>query len=558
MKKSTLLFVLCCFATTFLTAQTTAIPDANFEAFLEANGMGDGIPNNQLVTTANINTVTVLDVSSQSISDLTGVEDFAALVTLRCQDNSLSSLNVTQNTSLSSLVCFANSLTSLDVTQNSSLSLLNCFNNSISDLDLTQNSALSTLNCFNNSLIVLDLSQKPALANLSCYGNSITSLDVSQSTLLTSLLCYNNSLTSLNIKNGNNTNILNFNFDVRNNSNLMCIEVDDAAWSTSNWTNLDVAASFNESCSTTYVPDNNFEQALINLGYDTVLDDYVLTSNINTIITLDVSSLAIVDLTGIEDFIALENLSCYSNSIASLNLMQNTALVSLYCYGNLLNNLDVTLNTSLATLSCGSNSISTLDVTQNTSLSLLNCRNNQLMDLDLSQNVDLSLLNCRDNLLTNLDVSLNTSLTTLLCFNNSLMSLDVKNGNNTTITTSNFNATNNSNLMCINVDDVAYSTTNWTNIDAQTAFDTACTLGIADEDILNLKVYPNPAKNRLMIGVSPGFQITKVELYDVFGKKIEVSLLTENTVDISEIAAGMYLVTITFDNIVITKKLIIN
>ena len=33
----------------------------------------------------------------------------------------------------------------------------------------------------------------------------------------------------------------------------------------------------------TYIPDDNFEQALINLGYDNILDDYVLTANINTI-----------------------------------------------------------------------------------------------------------------------------------------------------------------------------------------------------------------------------------------------------------------------------------
>ena len=30
------------------------IPDDNFEAYLEANGMGDGIPNNDSVSIANI------------------------------------------------------------------------------------------------------------------------------------------------------------------------------------------------------------------------------------------------------------------------------------------------------------------------------------------------------------------------------------------------------------------------------------------------------------------------------------------------------------------------
>ena len=38
----------------------------------------------------------------------------------------------------------------------------------------------------------------------------------------------------------------------------------------------------------TYVPDDNFEQTLINQGYDTVLDDYVLTANINQLTILQV------------------------------------------------------------------------------------------------------------------------------------------------------------------------------------------------------------------------------------------------------------------------------
>ena len=52
----------------------------------------------------------------------------------------------------------------------------------------------------------------------------------------------------------------------------------------------------------TYVPDDNFEQALINLGYDTVLDDYVTTSSIDTVQQLLIEFLNIADLTGIEDF----------------------------------------------------------------------------------------------------------------------------------------------------------------------------------------------------------------------------------------------------------------
>ncbi len=53
MKK--LLLILLCFPLLTL-AQQTYVPDDNFEAYLEANGMGNGIANDDSVTTSNINT----------------------------------------------------------------------------------------------------------------------------------------------------------------------------------------------------------------------------------------------------------------------------------------------------------------------------------------------------------------------------------------------------------------------------------------------------------------------------------------------------------------------
>ena len=55
----------------FLQAQQTYVPDYNFEAYLESNGMGNGIPNDDSVLTANISGVTSFGVSLQGISDLT-------------------------------------------------------------------------------------------------------------------------------------------------------------------------------------------------------------------------------------------------------------------------------------------------------------------------------------------------------------------------------------------------------------------------------------------------------------------------------------------------------
>ena len=81
----------------------------------------------------------------------------------------------------------------------------------------------------------------------------------------------------------------------------------------------------------TYVPDDKFEQALIDLGYDTVLDDSVLTANISGVDTLDVYGEEISDLTGIEAFIALTRLKSYNNKLTSLDVSKNTALEKLYC-----------------------------------------------------------------------------------------------------------------------------------------------------------------------------------------------------------------------------------
>jgi hypothetical protein len=84
----------------------------------------------------------------------------------------------------------------------------------------------------------------------------------------------------------------------------------------------------------TYVPDNNFEQKLINLGIDSALDDSVTTANINTVSTLDVNSQGISDLTGIEDFTALTSLIAYSNNLSSLDLSQNISLTTLFTNWN--------------------------------------------------------------------------------------------------------------------------------------------------------------------------------------------------------------------------------
>jgi Leucine-rich repeat (LRR) protein len=455
------------------TAQTTSIPDNNFEQALIDLGHDSGAIDG-LVTTANISSLTYLDVYNKGISSLTGIEDFTALTTLYCTSNSLTSLDVSSNTALTRLYCSYNSLTSLDVSSNTALTTLYCQSNSLTSLDVSSNTSLDFLDCGNNNLTSLDVSSNTALTELWCQSNSLTSLDVSSNTALTSLSCYSNSLTSLNVKNGNNINFpLGFLFNATNNPSLVCIEVDDVAYSTANWTDIDAGASYSSDCYNTSIPDPVFEQALIDLGHDSgPIDGLVTTSNISSLTFLNVYNKGISSLTGIEDFTALTILYCDSNSLTSLDVSSNTALTTLVCRSNSLTSLDVSSNTALTELYCSSNSLTSLDVSSNIALTTLWCYSNSLTSLDVSGNTALTSLDCESNSLTSLDVSNNIDLTYLWCSSNSLTSLNVKNGNNTNFTY--FNAATNPDLFCIEVDDVAYSTTNWTDIDAGASYDLDC------------------------------------------------------------------------------------
>ena len=233
----------------------------------------------------------------------------------------------------------------------------------------------------------------------------------------------------------------------------------------------------------TYVPDDNFEQALIDLGYDTTMDDSVLTANISGVTSLDVSNKEISDLTGIEDFTALTELvcssnkltsldvtantaltylSCHDNKLTSLDVSANTALIYLKCSENQLTSLDVSKNTALTSLKCWSNQLASLDVSKNTALNELQCWKNQLTSLDVSKNKALSYLSCEENQLTSLDVSANTALSVLWCNDNSLTSLNMRNGVKDSLTT--FFVQSNPDLTCIEVLDPAWATANWVSV----------------------------------------------------------------------------------------------
>ena len=258
-----------------------------------------------------------------------------------------------------------------------------------------------------------------------------------------------------------------------------------------------------------YIPDANFKAYLVGEPTINTNGDAEIQVSEATAFNgqIDVYGMGLYDLTGIENFTALTTLSCSNNQLTSLDVSSCTALTSLecgenqllsldvsnnlaltdlYCDNNQLTSLDVSTNLALNWLSCDNNQLTSLNIYGATELYMLYCNNNQIITLDLSSNIALDDVRCNYNQLTSLDVSQNTALVRLECNSNQLISLDLRNGNfNLSDGNLFIDATNNNNLNCINVDDVAWSTANWivgSHIDPQHFFSTSCPPPSATEE----------------------------------------------------------------------------
>ena len=115
----------------------------------------------------------------------------------------------------------------------------------------------------------------------------------------------------------------------------------------------------------TFIPDDAFEQALINLDLDDIFDDSVYTSAIDTVDVLYISNEDIVDLTGIEDFTLLTKLFCYDNQLQILDLSNNPNLQEVSCSNNQLVSMDVRNGDNFGLWYCtstGNTSLNCIDV----------------------------------------------------------------------------------------------------------------------------------------------------------------------------------------------------
>ena len=307
--------------------ESSAFNDPRFpdEKFRDCVKMFD-TNDNGLLDNDELAKVTSLEVSSKGITSLEGLGLFTELQTLKCNDNALTTLDVSKNTLLTNLNCERNDLILLDVSNNLALIELNCWGNKLTTLNVNRCTMLEVLDCGCNELTSLDVSRNTALENLGCRWLSLSSLDVSKNIELKNLYCDDNQLTVL---------------DVSKNINLLSLLCDR-----NQLTTLDVSKNTKLSSLSCW--------------------DCKLTS-------LDVSNNTY-----------LRELDCDMNQITALDVRKNTALERLFCSSNQLSELDVSKNTALERLNCSSNQLSELDVSKNTMLYWFHCYDNKLTVLDVS------------------------------------------------------------------------------------------------------------------------------------------------------------------------------
>jgi hypothetical protein len=161
----------------FVNIPDTAFLHALIDEEVDTNG-------DSLISYAEAEVIISIDVSDRGIIDMTGIEAFVNLDTLECSRNSVTSLDLSNNTMLKDLSCNLCQLKSLNVSKNTLLEWLSCWNNELTSLDISNNPVLIGLYIQRNQINTLDLSNNTNLNYLRCRGNQFTNLDVSNNNSL--------------------------------------------------------------------------------------------------------------------------------------------------------------------------------------------------------------------------------------------------------------------------------------------------------------------------------------------------------------------------------------
>ena len=133
-----------------LEINATNFPDVNFRSIVASESID--ADQNGYLSDAELQAVTILNVSRKDIEDLKGIEYFTEMFYLICSLNDLKSLDVSKNTALTGMDCSINRLTSLDLSNNPLMTELFCQYNNLTALDVSNNQLMKEICCQGNRM----------------------------------------------------------------------------------------------------------------------------------------------------------------------------------------------------------------------------------------------------------------------------------------------------------------------------------------------------------------------------------------------------------------------
>jgi Leucine-rich repeat (LRR) protein len=452
------------------------IPDANFKkALLNHNPVIDTNNDGEIQKSEARKYTGIMYVNLRQIKTLTGIEYFENLTELKCQNNQLTTLNLSRNTKLTRLICYSNKIAELDISKSIKLEELVCWGNELTQLNVSNNTKLKKLNCSGNELTQLDVSKNVNLISLECgmiinYAflyNQLTQLNISKNVNLKVLNCSNNQLTQLDVSKNINleylrcTNNQLTQLDISKNTKL---KKTDFSKNTIDLSGLwSIKSSLPLGCDFKYKPQNNiysvisvtkayeadyFGQSVVN-GKNTtfkwynvsgeLVDDnaYIETVSGTTgkfIIKKEGAYYCQMSNPEFPDLDINTNLICFSSSTEEVVDIPDANFKKCLLKDKTINtNHDGEIQLSEAQNYKGkihvySKNIKSLKGIEHfINIYELNCRDNKLTQVDVSKNINIRVLHLGSNKLKQLNISKNIKLYELNCGNNLLKKLDVSN-----------------------------------------------------------------------------------------------------------------------------------
>ncbi|MCX2718214.1 T9SS type A sorting domain-containing protein [Lentiprolixibacter aurantiacus] len=80
---------------------------------------------------------------------------------------------------------------------------------------------------------------------------------------------------------------------------------------------------------------------------------------------------------------------------------------------------------------------------------------------------------------------------------------------------------------------------------------------VADTEITNFNLYPNPAYNNVVYITTKNNAVKDISVFDVFGKVVLTDRMRTNALDISRLVPGVYVIQVVENKKTMRRKLVV-